>query len=368
MLTLARIVKTELNQDVITCARQRVKNVFETAPKVYLSFSGGKDSIVLADIVYKMCLSGEIDRRKLTVQFIDEEAIFPCVEKIVMEWRSKFMQIGVTFNWWCIQVKHFNCLNMLTQDETFICWDETKKDVWIRQKPVFAICNHSLLKERKDNYQSFLTRYEADGVSIIGVRTSESMQRVQNVASRMTSGNMTTIYPIYDMKDNDVWLYIRQNNLNIPDAYLYMWQIGRPKNRLRISQFFSVDTVGTLSEMAQYYPDLYNKICDREPNAYMTMLYFDTELYRHSKREDDSDIDYKQKFFDFLNSPQGKDAMQNRPNEIKRLLKFAQDLYITNKIWKRMYETAVGGDPKLRTIRAIHTHLKIERVKRSKAK
>jgi predicted phosphoadenosine phosphosulfate sulfurtransferase len=43
--------------DVLTAARERIKNVFNTAPKVYLSFSGGKDSIVLSDIIYKMCLA-----------------------------------------------------------------------------------------------------------------------------------------------------------------------------------------------------------------------------------------------------------------------------------------------------------------------
>ena len=53
--------------DVLTAARERIKNVFNTAPKIYLSFSGGKDSIVLSDIIYKMCLAMQIDRRKLVV-------------------------------------------------------------------------------------------------------------------------------------------------------------------------------------------------------------------------------------------------------------------------------------------------------------
>ena len=125
---MARIIKTELAMDVLTAARERIKNVFNTAPKVYLSFSGGKDSIVLSDIIYKMCLAMQIDRRKLVVEFIDEEAIFPCVENIVKEWKARWESIGVEFRWWCIEVKHFSCLNSLTQEETFICWDSMKQD------------------------------------------------------------------------------------------------------------------------------------------------------------------------------------------------------------------------------------------------
>ena len=37
-------------------------------------------------------------------------------------------------------------------------WDETKKDVWIRQKPKFAITNDPLLDERHDTYQSFMNK------------------------------------------------------------------------------------------------------------------------------------------------------------------------------------------------------------------
>ena len=153
------IKKYYSNVDVVTAARQRIKNIFETSPKIYLSISGGKDSIVMNDIIFKMCQSGEIDKSKLEVDFIDEEAIYPCVEQIVKNIRLQWLQIGVKFVWWCIEVKHFNCFNMLSNDESFICWDRFKKDVWVRQMPPFAVTNHELLRPRKDRYQEFLSRY-----------------------------------------------------------------------------------------------------------------------------------------------------------------------------------------------------------------
>ena len=190
------------------------------------------------------------------------------------------------------------------------------------------------------------------------------MQRVQNMAARLTYKNQEKVFPIYDMKDSDVWLYILQNNLNIPDAYLFMWQTGRPKNRLRISQFFSIDTIGSLSDMAQYYPGLYNKICNREPNAYMAMLYYDTELYRRSKREKDT-VDYKQKFFEYIKSEAGQEQMKARPKEFQIAFKHAQNIYMNARTWKQLYNMVVGGDPKGRAARVLATDLQIERKNRS---
>ena len=56
--------------------------------------------------------------KQLTVQFIDEEAIFPCMEDMTKKWRRIFMMMGAKFEWYCVEVKHFNCFNALSNDET----------------------------------------------------------------------------------------------------------------------------------------------------------------------------------------------------------------------------------------------------------
>lgn len=115
------------NVDIVTAARQRIKNVFSNGVPVYMSFSGGKDSLCLADLTLKLIQAGEIDPALLTVLFIDEEAIFDCIEETTKAWRKKFLLAGAKFQWWCIEVKHFNCLNELSSDETFVCWDRRKR-------------------------------------------------------------------------------------------------------------------------------------------------------------------------------------------------------------------------------------------------
>lgn len=345
--------------DVVTVARKRIKNIFATAQRITFSVSGGKDSICLNDLIFKLCQSGEIDKSKLEVDFCDEEAIYPCVERIVLNMRLQWISIGVKFNWWCVQVKHFNCLNQLSSDESFICWDERKRNVWIRKRPAFAITSHPQLEIGKDNYQRFFDKLNKGKVNMIGVRASESVQRYQYLA-RMK--NQNKMYPIYDWKDTDVWQYIRDNNLDFPDAYKYMYQVGVGQNRMRISQFFSVDTIGHLVNMCEFYPELFDKICRRELNAYMAMLYYDTEMFRRQKKSKqvtpDEETDYKDKLFKLLKEDwrfQSKTMAKLKKGIEYALLKYSH--YITQVEYKRLYEAAVAGDPKLRTLRAVTMNL-----------
>lgn len=354
------IKKSYVDIDVVTAAKQRIKNIFATSNKVSFSISGGKDSIVLNDLVFKLCLSGEIDKSKLVINFIDEEAIYPCVERIVKNIRLQWLSLGVTFNWWCIEVKHFNCLNQLTSDESFICWDRYKKDVWVRPMPKFALTDHPLLNKRVDRYQQFLTKLNRGSTTIMGVRTSESLQRLQAMAKKKTTD---ILWPIYDFCDVDIWKYIKDNNLDIPEAYMYMYQVGVKKNNMRISQFFSVDTVMNLVQMCEFYPNLFERICKREPNAYMVMLYFDTELFRRQKKssqvESDENIDYKQKVLNLLGEKdrwvtEGQLKLKKQFSNL--ILNYAN--MMDNLTYKKIYGALVGGDPKGRSYRAIISSLR----------
>lgn len=304
-----------------------------------------------------MCASGEIDKSLLTVEFIDEEAIYPCVERVVLNMRRQWMSIGVPFRWWAIECRHFNCFNALTEDESFICWDRFKRDVWVRKMPPFAITNHPLFRPRKDTYQAFMERLNADKIDIIGVRVAESIQRMENVAR--TKELKQRVYPIYDWDDADVWRYIADNALEYPEAYEHMYRTGAGLNKMRISQFFSVDTAGSLVKMCEFYPDLFNKICKREPNAYMAMLYFDTELYRRKKTHGKKDeTDYKAKVFELFNQPE-RFHTELQKKTLRQYKKFVMlhSAYIDNRNYKIIYQALIGGDPKLRTFRALYTNV-----------
>ncbi|MCD8364352.1 MAG: phosphoadenosine phosphosulfate reductase family protein [Clostridiales bacterium] len=360
------VKRCEASINVVQAAKIRIKNVFSNGLPVFMSFSGGKDSLCMAQLVMELVQAGEINPAQLTVQFIDEEAIFPCMESKTREWRKKFLLIGAKFEWFCLEVKHYNCFNELSNDETFICWDRYKKDVWVRTPPSFAIRNHPLLNPRIDSYQDFLPRTCASGITITGIRTAESVQRLQNIASMTKAGrNMTNhqqVFPIYDWTDHDAWLYLLDRHVDIPDIYLYLWQSGTKRNQLRVSQFFSVDTARSLVKMNEYYPDLMERVVRREPNAYLAALYWDSETFgrssstRKQNEGEGSTKDYKAELIHLFNNMDIYFTTPHKRKIAERYRNFflSVSAIATEKDYKTIYEALIAGDPKLRSFRALY--------------
>ena len=353
---MARLKQIETDIDVLTAARQRIINLFSNNAKVYLSFSGGKDSIVLGDIVFKLIQEGKIDKDLLTVLFIDEEAMYDEVIDIVKAWRKKWILAGVKFEYYCLETKHFNCLNTLQEEETFITWDSQQSDRWIRKPPEFAIFDHPLLDKRVDSYQSFLEKRTKDGFQMIGSRTAESVQRLINMShvkvDSISAGRR--FYPIYDWKDADVWYYLHINRLDIPITYLQMWQVGVNKRNLRISQFFAIDTVRSLVRMAEFNKNLMDRIERRQPNAYLACLYYDSAMFARNtkgRKSTEKDADeklpenyYKQKFIEYLyndlnfETEHQKQVQRWYKNRLIAISKFSPK----ERHWRKLYEANSG--------------------------
>ena len=379
------IVQRQLDIDVLTAARQRIRNIFSNGLPVYLSFSGGKDSLVLADLTAQLIEQGEIDAKQLRVEFVDEEAIFPCVEDVVRQWRTKFRLLGARFDWYCLEVKHFSCLNQLESDESFICWDRYKSDRWVRQPPPFAIRSHPLLAPepyqvrvpstewygaRAETYQTFLARLD-DGLHMTGVRLYESIVRRQAIASQKAGQHRATIEPIYDWKDCDVWRYLLERNIEIPAAYLHLYQVGVRRNQLRISQFFSVDTAPVLARVAEFYPNLMERVLRREPTAYLVSLYWDSEMFRRRSQNRQAlekrkaDTDARAQVFELLKGPFQSEGQRLLAIDVKRLLLTIP--YVQDKHYGTLRDILIAGDPKRRSFRALITQIQVDATKASLA-
>lgn len=372
------IVQRQLDIDVLEAARQRIRNIFANGLPVYLSFSGGKDSLVLADLTAQLIEQGEIDATQLRVEFVDEEAIFPCVEAVVHQWRNKFRMLGARFDWYCLEVKHFSCLNQLESDESFICWDRYKSDRWVRQPPPFAIRSHPLLapepyqvhvpsKEwygaRAETYQTFLARLD-DGLHMTGVRLYESIVRRQAIAAQLGQNKRATIEPIYDWKDVDVWRYLLERNIEIPAAYLHLFQVGVRRTQLRISQFFSVDTAPVLARVAEFYPSLMERVLKREPTAYLVSLYWDSEMFRRRSQnrraleKRHGDVSAREKVFELLKGPFQSEGQRLLALDVKRVLLTIP--YIQDKHYGSIRDILLAGDPKRRSLRAIVSQIQTD--------
>ena len=216
------------------------------------------------------------------------------------------------------------------------------------------------------NYQTFIAKITKDGIVMTGVRAAESVQRLQYMAAINTGRkgitNKNVIYPIYDWKDTDVWLYIKDNNVDIPEAYMWIYQAGESRHSLRISHFFACDSLRGLKHVAETDPDLWTRIERREPNAYLVLLYWDSEWYKRSSRtrrknEEGQTKDYKALCRKLL----FEEPEKHFTNETTRsVMKRYRAWYIKCdgiarlRDYKKAYEALIAGDPKLRSLRAIY--------------
>ncbi len=359
--------KIESTINVLEAAKLRIRNAFANGCKVYLSFSSGKDSLCMTSITYDLIREGAINPKQLTVAFIDEEGLYPSMVEAAERWRRNFRSVGVPFLWFCLPFKQVSVIDHLSSSESWITWEPGKEDEWMRKPPKGAIMSSPYIEyPGQMNYQTFCSKAFADGIQMIGLRTAESLTRLQAVSRSNMKALKGPFYPIYDWKDSDVWLYIKERGLEFPDIYMRLYEAGVKKNQLRLCAFFGDCGTQGLRWIAETDNDLWQRIERREPNAYLVLLYWDSEMFRrttHKRREleaESEDKDYCALCKDilFLNTEKYTIAADTKKHLSNWRSLFVKTYGIAKPThYKRMYEGLLYGDPKSRVLRILWTQI-----------
>ena len=359
--------KLESTIDVLEAAKRRIKNAFSNGCKVYLSFSAGKDSLCMSSVTYDLIRAGEIDPKQLTVIFIDEEGLYPSMVENTERWRRNFEGVGVKFLWFCLPFKQVSVIDHLSAAESWITWEPGKEGEWMRDMPKGAITSSPYLHYPGEmNYQTFCGKAFNDGIQMIGLRTAESVTRLHSIARSNLNALGGKFYPIYDWTDADVWLYIKERGLEFPDIYMRLYEAGVKKNQLRLCCFFGDMSTQGLRWVAETDAALWERIERREPNAYLVLLYWDSEMFRRSsnkRREleaDEEQKDYRALCKDILFLHPERYTI---PSDTKAKLQNWRGMFIktygiaSQQHYKKMYEGLLYGDPKSRVLRILWTSI-----------
>jgi len=208
---------------VLEASKTRISKVFDDFDKIYVSFSGGKDSSVMLHIVMEEAIKRN---KKVGVLIIDLEAQYMDTIKHLYQ-MVELYKSNIDLHWVCVPLLLRNAVS--NYQPRWICWDESKKDIWVRDKPNFA-------KLKKD-YPFFIDNMEFEEfivlfgqwysdygkyktAAFIGIRSDESLHRYRAIASNKNglmhndyrwttkiSKNLYNIYPMYDWKTEDIWVY-----------------------------------------------------------------------------------------------------------------------------------------------------------------
>lgn len=205
--------------------------------KVYLAFSGGKDSTVLmhlCEIIKKdiLCVfvntgceyldiirfvnecqkdghNIKIIRPEYKPREIWEKYGFPLVSKQVSEGIHK---VRINPN----SLTSQRVLGVYDSESLFVV---AKKWRYLIREP-YDISNKCCQKLKKDPMNKF--RQESGLYPIIGIMASESLLRTNNYIKRggcNVWGENANSHPLSIWTDDDIWQFIRENNIKIADIY-----------------------------------------------------------------------------------------------------------------------------------------------------
>ena len=130
-------LKKYLKTTVLEEARTRVSYAFDNMKKVYVSFSGGKDSTVMTHLVLE-----EAKRRnkKVGLLIIDLEAQYRTtiehVEEVIEEYKD-----NIELYWVALPMRLRNAVSNFSP--SWVCWDDNEKHIWVRDPNEKSITDKS---------------------------------------------------------------------------------------------------------------------------------------------------------------------------------------------------------------------------------
>lgn len=281
-------MKQGLGMNVLKAARLRVGLAFGAFPRLYVSFSAGKDSTVLLHLAAE---EARRRRRKLGVLLVDLEGQYRLTVEHALEMFERYADVIEPY-WVALPLSLRNAVSDF--EPKWRCWDPAERERWIRKPPKVAITEPPadwVWFEPGMEFEDFVPRF-GDWYSqgelcgcMVGIRTDESLNRWRSLAHRSkqrfqrwqwstwVTGSVYNLYPVYDWKTADIWTYHGQTRLPYNRLYDRMYQAGVPLHHQRICQPYGDDQRRGLWLFHLIEPDTWTRVVARVAGANSGALY-----------------------------------------------------------------------------------------------
>lgn len=280
--------KKELEISVLEAAKDRISRTFDDFERIYISFSGGKDSSVMTHLVLEEARNRN---RIVGLLIIDLEAQYGATISHITEMIETYSDV-IDLHWFCGELLLRNAVSDF--EPKWVCWDESKKDVWVRQKPK--------LSSDLSQYDFYVPKMEFEELMVlfgewysqgnmcagfIGIRSDESLHRYRAITSDKngmmhkdykwtTKLNRTlfNVYPIYDWRTEDIWIFHLKNpTLPYNKIYDMMTRAGVKFSDQRLCQPYGDDQKKGLWLYHILEPDTWYKLIRRVSGVNSGALY-----------------------------------------------------------------------------------------------
>ena len=267
---------------VFEATLERLDFIYTHFEKVYVSFSGGKDSGVLVNMAIEV--ARRHNRLPVNVLIIDLEAQYTAT----IEYISRMVSLPeVKAYWICLPL---NLRNAVSQYQShWICWDESKRDAWVREYPdhpaVIKDSSFFPFFKKGMEFEEFVVEFGkwfANGEAaacLVGIRTDESFNRYRTINnftkqryqrkqwSTQIADGLYNFYPIYDWKARDIWIANGRYKFDYNRIYDLMYLAGLRLSQMRLCQPYGDDQRKGLYLYKILEPETWSKIVNRVEGA-----------------------------------------------------------------------------------------------------
>jgi len=295
-------MKKLLGINVYDAANERIDFIFKNFKRRYVSFSGGKDSGIMLNLVLEYMRRNNI-KEKIGLMILDNEANY--------EYSLEFMHRIVSCNldlldvyWCCLPISLPCTVSAYTTD--WKCWATNDKHKWVRPMPkedyITNMSNHDFdffyedmpYDEFWDGFGEWYAKGE-NCACMIGIRTHESLNRwraIMNEDKITMKGEMWTkkngkftynCYPIYDWRTEDVWVANCKFEWDYNKLYDIFWKAGLSIHQMRVASPFMSESKSSLNLYRVIEPHTWATLCARVHGANFIAHYGKQLTYKSFK-------------------------------------------------------------------------------------
>lgn len=297
-------MKVYKDKNVFDASLERIEFAFDNFDNLCVSYSGGKDSTLMIQLVNMIAKKRN---RKFDVLFIDMEAQYLMTIEHIKTLKNKLECIR-DFYWVCLPLSLRNAVSVF--EPRWICWEKAKKDKWVREMPEFAINEDNNIFpffRYAMEFEEFVPEFEKwyqekkGGMcgSFVGIRCDESLNRFRTIVSQKKDRlkdkpwttrnkplkNSYSIYPIYDYRTEDVWIATFNNNFEYNYVYELMYKNGLGIHQQRLCQPFGDDQKNGLDQYRAIEAENWDKLLKRVAGVNFGNIYCRTSALGNIKSE-----------------------------------------------------------------------------------
>jgi len=285
-------MKKYLDLNVWDETQNRLHFIFENFERIYVSFSGGKDSGVMLNLMIDYMRKNNITK-KIGIMVLDNEANYTYSLDFMHSILGKNLDI-LDIYWVCLPIT-LPC-TVSSYETEWKCWGVEDEKRWIRPMPeheyIVNIDNHNFDFFRKDmQYYEFWDKFGewySQGkttASLIGIRSDESLNRFRAITNdrketmkgafwtKKNTDHVYNVYPIYDWHTHDIWAACYNNNWEYNELYDVFYMAGIPIGKMRVASPFMSESKSSLNMYRVIDPNVWQRLCARVMGANFVATY-----------------------------------------------------------------------------------------------